>query len=90
MICPCCRSVFHRRQHVRTWSQASLSAYLEQRGFRILDAFTTDFSKVETAEERWERLRWWKRAIKTMKGQTPKASDSAKNPNLVVMFQPAS
>ena len=32
--CPYCRTVFHRWQHVRAWSQASLTDYVEQRGFR--------------------------------------------------------
>jgi SAM-dependent methyltransferase len=88
--CPCCRTVFHRWQHVRAWSQDSLSAYLQQRGFRVLDAFTTDFSIVETAQERWQKLSAWKRLKKSIKGRTPKEEPpSSERPHLVVMFQPA-
>jgi 2-polyprenyl-3-methyl-5-hydroxy-6-metoxy-1,4-benzoquinol methylase len=85
--CPCCRTVFHRWQHVRTWSQASLTDYVEQRGFRVLDAFTTDFSRVETAQERWQKLSRWKRLKKTIKGEVPQEPYS-EGPHLVVMFQP--
>jgi 2-polyprenyl-3-methyl-5-hydroxy-6-metoxy-1,4-benzoquinol methylase len=90
LMCPCCKSVFHRWQHVRAWSQASLTDYLEQRGFRVLDAFTTDFSKVETAQERWDKLSRWKKFKKTIKGRAPKKEmHLSERPHLVVAFQPA-
>jgi 2-polyprenyl-3-methyl-5-hydroxy-6-metoxy-1,4-benzoquinol methylase len=90
LMCPCCRSVFHRWQHVRAWSQASLTDYLERAGFRILDSFTTDFAIVETAQERWQKLSRWKRFKKTIKGRTPKEEPHpSEQPHLVVAFQPA-
>jgi 2-polyprenyl-3-methyl-5-hydroxy-6-metoxy-1,4-benzoquinol methylase len=90
LMCPCCKSVFHRWQHVRAWSQTSLADYVEQRGFRVLDAFTTDFSIVETAQERWEKLSRWKRFRKTIKGRAPKEEPHpSQRPHLVVVFQPA-
>jgi 2-polyprenyl-3-methyl-5-hydroxy-6-metoxy-1,4-benzoquinol methylase len=88
--CPCCRTVFHRWQHVRSWSQSTLTGYLEQRGFRVLDAFATDFSIVETAHERWQKLSRWKRLKKTLKGRVPKeGASSSEQPHLVVTFRPA-
>jgi SAM-dependent methyltransferase len=90
LMCPCCRTVFHRWQHMRAWSQSSLTDYLEQRGFRVLDAFTTDFSVVETAQERWQKLSRWKRFKKTLKGRTPKEEPPAsEQPHLVAAFRPA-
>lgn len=90
LMCPCCRTVFHRWQHVRSWSQPSLAAYLEQRGFRILDAFTTDFAIVETAQERWQKLSRWKRLKKTIKGRVPKEEPHpSQRPHLAVIFQVA-
>jgi 2-polyprenyl-3-methyl-5-hydroxy-6-metoxy-1,4-benzoquinol methylase len=89
LMCPCCKSVFHRWQHMRAWSQTTFTDYVEQRGFRVLDAFTTDFSKVETKQERWERLPWWKRSIKAIRGKAPKEPRPSKDPHLAVMFQPA-
>lgn len=90
LMCPCCKSVFHRWQHVRAWSQASLTDYVERRGFRVLDAFTTDFSIVETAQERWQKLSRWKRLKRTLKGRGPKPEPRpSEQPHLVVAFQPA-
>jgi SAM-dependent methyltransferase len=90
LMCPCCRTVFHRWQHVRAWSQTSLTDYVEQRGFRVTDAFTTDFSIVETAQERWQKLSRWKKFKRTIKGRVPKPEPPAsEQPHLVVTFQPA-
>jgi 2-polyprenyl-3-methyl-5-hydroxy-6-metoxy-1,4-benzoquinol methylase len=44
LACPCCGKPFHRWQHVRSWSRESLTAHLEARGFRTVEAFTADFS----------------------------------------------
>jgi 2-polyprenyl-3-methyl-5-hydroxy-6-metoxy-1,4-benzoquinol methylase len=88
LMCPCCRSVFHRWQHVRAWSQTSFTDYVEQRGFRVTDAFTTDFSIVETAQERWQKLSRLKKLKKLLRGKTPKKqSPPAQLPHLVVVFQ---
>jgi 2-polyprenyl-3-methyl-5-hydroxy-6-metoxy-1,4-benzoquinol methylase len=42
VICPDCGSVFHRWQHVRTWTVASLRTRMEQAGF------TTEIAKPVT------------------------------------------
>lgn len=84
LMCPCCQSVFHRWQHLRTWSPASFTDYVERRGFRVIDAFTTDFSK-----ERWRRLPWWKKLKKSFRGKAPtRNKPPAELPHLVVVFQP--
>ncbi|MDB5103989.1 MAG: hypothetical protein JWP91_1678 [Fibrobacteres bacterium] len=44
IFCPGCDSVFHRWQHVRSWSVQSLSALMKGNGFQVERAFTTNFS----------------------------------------------
>ena len=44
IFCPGCEKVFHRWQHVRSWTPASLATKLEQHGFKIIESFVTDFS----------------------------------------------
>ncbi len=49
IYCPNCDHVFHRYQHVRTFTKTSLATLLDQFGFEPLEVFATDF-----------RLRpWW-------------------------------
>jgi 2-polyprenyl-3-methyl-5-hydroxy-6-metoxy-1,4-benzoquinol methylase len=90
IMCPCCQSVFHRWQHVRSWSRSSFTDYVERRGFCVIDAFITDFSKLEKAQDRWQWLPWWKKLAKSLRGKAPKEqSPPAQLPHLVVVFQPA-
>lgn len=44
VFCPQCRHVFHRWQHLRSWSAQSLSEFLVGRGFVPIVMFETDFS----------------------------------------------
>ncbi len=44
ILSPCCERLFHRYQHVRSWSRQTLSAYLEARGFRVDEAFASNFN----------------------------------------------
>lgn len=44
IFCAGCERVFHRWQHVRSWSQESLRAYLASAGFTVIEIFTTDFA----------------------------------------------
>lgn len=43
-MCPECGSVFHRMQHVRSWSAKSLSDYVEAIGFKTVSAKATVLS----------------------------------------------
>lgn len=43
ILCPHTGEVFHRMQHVRNWSKESLSDYLEEQGYEIIDCFATSF-----------------------------------------------
>lgn len=44
VFCPCCGSLFHRWQHVRSWSRKSLSERLAKAGFVPVDVGVTDFA----------------------------------------------
>lgn len=35
VYCPSCNSVYHRMQHIRSWTEASLQTYLLEFGFRV-------------------------------------------------------
>ena len=44
LYCPACDHVYHRWQHVRSWSRHTLAAFLETQGFRGVQTWTVDFS----------------------------------------------
>jgi len=44
VFCPMCEHVFHRWQHVRSWTRDSLVDCLKHHGYEVFDVFTTDFS----------------------------------------------
>jgi 2-polyprenyl-3-methyl-5-hydroxy-6-metoxy-1,4-benzoquinol methylase len=43
IMCPTSGQLFHRWQHVRSWSSESLGNYLSRNGYEIDKCFTTDF-----------------------------------------------
>lgn len=43
ILCPTSAQLFHRWQHVRSWSSESVGSYLSEHGFQIETCFTTDF-----------------------------------------------
>jgi 2-polyprenyl-3-methyl-5-hydroxy-6-metoxy-1,4-benzoquinol methylase len=45
VFCPHCDHTFHRYQHMRSWTAASVSATLAAAGFAVVSTYTTDFSK---------------------------------------------
>lgn len=49
IYCPCCDHVFHRYQHVRSFSAATLGEMVRAHGLEPIKTFTTDFS----------RRAWW-------------------------------
>jgi len=52
ILCPSCEKVFHRWQHVRSWSETRLRQYLEERGFEVTDSFSTDFTEKRRQKKR--------------------------------------
>ncbi len=44
ILCPVTNQIFHRWQHVRSWSKQTLSKHLTNYGFEIVNTFTTNFS----------------------------------------------
>lgn len=46
VCCPECGCIFHKWQHVRSWSAASLSATLEEHGFRTVATRRTCFGSL--------------------------------------------
>lgn len=45
VFCPHCSHVFHRWQHLRSFSPESLSETVTGSGFDVVDVFTTDFAR---------------------------------------------
>ena len=45
VYCPQCDHVFHRWQHMRSFSAATLRQVVEKHGFDVVETYTTDFSK---------------------------------------------
>jgi 2-polyprenyl-3-methyl-5-hydroxy-6-metoxy-1,4-benzoquinol methylase len=43
ILCPVSNQLFHRWQHVRSWSADSLAACLREHGFDVVTAFSTNF-----------------------------------------------
>ena len=58
VYCPEGDVVFHRWQHVRSWSKDSLTSFLQAHDLSVVDAFTTNFSSYKTASPSpWEQIR---------------------------------
>ena len=61
ILCPVSRQVFHRWQHVRTWSQASVKTYLNSRNFDVITSLTTDFdASFITIGKKHPLRQWWR------------------------------
>lgn len=65
VFCPGCESVFHRWQHIRSWTEESLPAAMRAKGFRVDEVFTTDFTMSFRKGARQEL----KRRVKRMLGR---------------------
>ena len=86
VLCPVSRKLFHRWQHVRSWSQSGVRDYLGSRNFDVSATFTTDFdvtfdtrSAKHPLREKWGALR------QTLKY---KARPDKKRPHLVIVARP--
>lgn len=71
--CPCCDHVFHRWQHLRSWSNRSLAQAVEANGLVVTRSFTTDFAR----RPLYDPVGSAKRLLKTLIGR------QAKDPHLV-------
>jgi SAM-dependent methyltransferase len=83
VLCPVSNQLFHRYQHVRSWSRETLTAALEARGFEVLDCAGTDLRRLAgpgaSWRERWAALRFrWKGLRRP--GRTP--------PHLIALARP--
>ena len=66
VYCPVSNLLFHRWQHVRSWSGATLAAYLKQRGFSSVETETHLFETRAQAGQDWFRRmrdRWQRRKL---------------------------
>lgn len=59
VYCPCCEHTFHRWQHVRSWSAATLADMFSSQGLEPVSSLTTDFSLSPKAG----LLRYWARRL---------------------------
>jgi 2-polyprenyl-3-methyl-5-hydroxy-6-metoxy-1,4-benzoquinol methylase len=63
IYCPESDRVFHRWQHVRSWSAESLAASVTQHGFIVQQTYTTDFSKPRFGDIKGKAKRIVKRLL---------------------------
>lgn len=88
ILCPVSGELFHRWQHVRNWSETSVSAYLEKRGFGEIRTLTTDFDATLAIRGKHHplRARWWSALRKRLRYRS---QPQRKRPHLVVVSRPA-
>jgi 2-polyprenyl-3-methyl-5-hydroxy-6-metoxy-1,4-benzoquinol methylase len=89
ILCPVSGKLFHRWQHVRSWSEATIRSYLEKRQFCDTRTFTTDFdvSLIIRGKNNPLRGRWWAALRRAIRYRT---QPSRKRPHLVVVTRPGS
>ncbi len=87
ILCPVSGELFHRWQHVRNWSESSISAYLAERGFTDTRTFTTDFDATLTIRGKHNplRIRWWSAVRTRLRYRT---RPERKRPHLVIISRP--
>jgi 2-polyprenyl-3-methyl-5-hydroxy-6-metoxy-1,4-benzoquinol methylase len=88
ILCPVTNTLFHRRQHVRAWSAASLSDALARRGFAVLEARALDL-KTLIGRSGW-RIRC-RHLVRALKRRLRCALDAKRKPPhlIAVARQPA-
>lgn len=88
ILCPVSGKLFHRWQHVRSWSAESIGAYLRARGFGATRTLTTDFDTTLAIRGKHHPLRgrWWSALRRTIRYRT---QPQRKRPHLVVITQPS-
>ena len=68
VYCPHCDHAFHRYQHMRSWTNESLTEAVAQQGFTVERAFETDFSEPRFGNVSGKT----KRVVKYLLGQPEK------------------
>lgn len=74
LYCPLSDVVYHRYQHVRSWTAATLSAAAAARGFVPVTSFTTDFSLS------------WRQPKRMLRRLVGRRIGRGKDPHLVCVF----
>ena len=87
ILCPVSGELFHRWQHVRSWSQSTLEAYLQAKAFGEIRTFTTDFDVTLAIRGKNNPLRgrWWSMLRKMIRYQR---QPHRKRPHLVAVAKP--
>ena len=87
ILCPLSGELFHRWQHVRNWSEASVAAYMIKRGFTDTRTFTTDFNVTLSVRGKHHplRIRWWSALRKRLRYLI---QSRRKRPHLVIVSRP--
>ncbi|MEZ5570873.1 MAG: methyltransferase domain-containing protein [Halioglobus sp.] len=87
ILCPVSGELFHRWQHVRSWSQTTLQSYLESRSFGEIRTFTTDFDVTLAIRGKNNPLRgrWWAALRRTIRYRR---QPHRKRPHLVAVAKP--
>lgn len=86
ILCPVSGKLFHRWQHVRNWSQASVRSYLDSRNFKVITSLTTDFdASFVTRGKKHPVRRWWRALRKRLKYLT---RPDKKRPHMLVIAGP--
>jgi len=86
ILCPVSGKVFHRWQHVRSWSREGLESYLQSRNFKVIKTFTTDFdASFATPGEKHPVRAKWTALRKKLKYKT---RPHKKRPHLVAIASP--
>jgi len=86
IMCPVSGQLFHRWQHVRNWSQASVKDYLDSRNFHVIATLTTDFSDSFITRGKKHPLRLWWHSLQFRLKYL--ARPDKKRPHMVVIAQP--
>lgn len=87
ILCPVSGELFHRWQHVRSWSEATLKSYLDKSALKTTRTFTTDFDITLAIRGKNNPLRgrWWSALRRTIRYRR---QPQRKRPHLVAVAKP--
>ena len=86
ILCPVSGKLFHRWQHVRNWSERSVTSYLHSRNFEVITSLTTDFdASFITRGKKHPVRRWWSALNSRLKYLT---RPDKKRPHMLVVARP--